>query len=186
MYNLNGKVALVTGCGGQHGIGRAIALKLAQNGADVVINDIVPQRLDSSEWAGLPAAMGAKCAQPNRPVLCFTGDGGIWYHLSELETARRCGINIVTVVNNNHSWNQEQGGVEGTYGGRTSGSDELWLFEDADFARIAESMGCLGLTVNRLSELSSALDQAFAADKPAVVDVKTHIEGIAPQAWTPA
>lgn len=54
MYNLNGKVALVTGCGGQHGIGRAIALKLAQNGANVVINDIVPQRLDSSKWAGLP------------------------------------------------------------------------------------------------------------------------------------
>jgi NAD(P)-dependent dehydrogenase (short-subunit alcohol dehydrogenase family) len=54
MYNLNGKVALVTGCGGQHGLGRAIALRLAQEGADVVINDIVPQRLDSSDWAGLP------------------------------------------------------------------------------------------------------------------------------------
>lgn len=55
MYNLNGKVAIVTGCGGQHGIGRAIALRLAQEGADVVINDIVAQRLASSEWAGLPA-----------------------------------------------------------------------------------------------------------------------------------
>lgn len=54
MYNLNGKVALVTGCGGQHGIGRAIALRLAQEGADVVINDVVAQRLASSEWAGLP------------------------------------------------------------------------------------------------------------------------------------
>ena len=38
------------------------------------------------------------------------------------------------MVNNNHSLNQEQGGVERTYGGRTAGSDELWLFEDADFA----------------------------------------------------
>ena len=47
-------------------------------------------------------------------------------------------------------------------------------------------MGCLGITVNKPSELSSALDRAFAAEKPAVVDVKTHIEGIAPQAWTPA
>ena len=54
MYNLNGKVAMVTGCGGQHGIGRAIALRLAQEGADVVINDVVAQRLESSEWAGLP------------------------------------------------------------------------------------------------------------------------------------
>ena len=92
----------------------------------------------------------------------------------------------VTVVNNNHSLNQEQGGVEQTYGGRTAGSDELWPFEDADFARIAESMGCLGLTVNKLSKPSSALDQAFASDKPVVVGVKTHLEGIAPQAWMPA
>lgn len=54
MYKLDGKVALVTGAGGQHGIGRAIALRLAQEGAEVVINDVVAQRLDSSAWAGLP------------------------------------------------------------------------------------------------------------------------------------
>ena len=135
---------------------------------------------------GLPAAMGAKCAQPERPVICFTGDGGIWYHLSELETAVRNGINTVTIVNNNHSLNQEQDGVEQIYGGRTTGSDELWLFNDADFARIAESMGALGLTVNKPSELAGALDQALASGRPAVVDVKTHVEGIAPRAWTPA
>jgi len=134
---------------------------------------------------GLPAALGAKCAQPDRPVLCFTGDGGIWYHLAELETAVRCGINTVTVVNNNHSLNQEKRGVEAIYGGQTSGSDELWLFPDTDFARIAESMGCLGITVHQPRELAGALDQAFAAGKPAVIDVKTHVEGIAPRAWTP-
>jgi NAD(P)-dependent dehydrogenase (short-subunit alcohol dehydrogenase family) len=54
MYNLDGKVALVTGAGGQHGIGRAIALRLAQEGADMVINDVAARRLDSSAWAGLP------------------------------------------------------------------------------------------------------------------------------------
>ena len=134
---------------------------------------------------GLPAAMGAKCAAPERPVLCFTGDGGIWYHLAELDTAAKCGINTVTLVNNNHSLNQEKGGNEQVYGGRTPGSDELWIFPDADFAAIAESMGCLGITVNRAAELAPALDRAFAAGRPAVVDVKTHIEGIAPRAWTP-
>ena len=143
-------------------------------------------RCSGSLGWGLPAAMGAKCAQPDRPVLCFTGDGGIWYHIAELETAVRCGINTVTVVNNNHSLNQEQGGVEQTYGGRTAGSDELWLFEDADFARIAESFGALGITVNKPSELPGALDRAFASGRPAVVDVKTHVEGIAPRAWMPA
>jgi acetolactate synthase-1/2/3 large subunit len=135
---------------------------------------------------GLPAALGAKCAQPDRPVLCFTGDGGIWYHMTELDTAMKCGINTVTVVNNNHSLNQEQGGVENVYGGRTSGSDELWLFPEVSFAAMAESMGCFGITVNKVSELKSALDQAFDSGRPAIVDVKTHLEGIAPRAWLPA
>ena len=92
-------------------------------------------RCSGSLGWGVPAAMGAKCAKPDRPVLCFTGDGGIWYHMTELDTAMKSGINAVIVVNNNHSLNQEQGGVESVYGGRTSGSDELWLFPDADFAK---------------------------------------------------
>jgi acetolactate synthase I/II/III large subunit len=95
------------------------------------------------------------------------------------------GINIVTLVNNNHSLNQEKGSNERTYGGQTPGSDDLWIFPDADFAKVADSMSCLGLTVTKPSELSGALDQALAAGKPAVIDVKTHLEGIAPRAWTP-
>ena len=132
---------------------------------------------------GLPAAIGAKCAVPDRPVICFTGDGGIWYHLTELDTALRYGINTVTLVNNNASLNQEQNLNETVYGGRQPGSDELWMLTNADFAKIAESMDCFGIQVNKPGELGSALEQALEAGKPAVIDVKTHIEGIAPLAW---
>ena len=142
-------------------------------------------RCSGSLGWGLPAAMGAKCAAPDRPVICFTGDGGIWYHMSELDTAVRCGINTVTVVNNNHSLNQEQGGVENVYGGRSAGSDELWLFKDADFAAIAESYGALGMTVTKPGDIALALEKALAADRPVVIDVKTDVAGIAPAPWMP-
>jgi acetolactate synthase-1/2/3 large subunit len=136
-------------------------------------------------WA-FPAALGVKCALPDRPVVCFTGDGGFWYHLGELETAVRYGINTVTIVNNNHSLNQEKRGNERYYGGEAGNVEELWMFPETDFARLAQDMGGFGIRVHHPAEIQAALDKAVASGKPAVVDVVTDIDGIAPRAWTPA
>jgi acetolactate synthase-1/2/3 large subunit len=56
---------------------------------------------------GFPGALGVKCGLPDAPVICFSGDGGFYYHLAELETAARYGINLIVVVNNNAALNQE-------------------------------------------------------------------------------
>ena len=135
-------------------------------------------------WA-FPAALGAKCAVPDRTVVCFTGDGGFWYHLSEMETAVRYGINTVTVINNNHSLNQEKRGNERAYEsvGVTGNVDELWVFPDTNFARLAEDMGGFGIRVERPEDLQAAMTEAANSGKPSVVDVVTDIEGIAPRAW---
>ena len=55
MYNLSGKVVFVTGAGGEHGIGRGIAHRLAEDGADVVVTDYVEKPYPDAEWGGLPA-----------------------------------------------------------------------------------------------------------------------------------
>lgn len=132
---------------------------------------------------GIPAALGAKCAAPERPVVCFTGDGGAYYHFAEFETAARRNIPTVTVVNNNASLNQEQHLNEVIFKGRTKASDEAWIMSDLNFAAIAEAMGCLGITVTKPAEIDSAMDQALSSGRPALIDVKTDIEGIAPDPW---
>jgi acetolactate synthase-1/2/3 large subunit len=136
-------------------------------------------------WA-FPAALGVKCAVPDRPVVCFTGDGGFYYHLSELETAARAGINVVTVVNNNHSLNQDKPGVDRAYRGNTAGNpEEMWVFREVDFARIAESMGCLGIRVEQPSDIQPGLERALSSGRPAVVDVATDIDAFAPWSRKP-
>ena len=132
---------------------------------------------------GFPAALGAKCAVPERPVVCFTGDGGFWYHMSELETAVRYGINAVTVINNNRGLTQDKKGDEQAYEGRQGNSDELWRYEDVNFAQIAQTIGCFGIRVEQPKDLSSAMEQALSSNKPAVVDVVADIEGISQPPW---
>jgi acetolactate synthase-1/2/3 large subunit len=136
-------------------------------------------------WA-FPAALGAKCAVPHRPVICFTGDGGFWYHLSELETARRYQINTVTIINNNGGLAQGIRDVHAMYGDRPGNPGELYRFAPVSFARIAEEMGCLGLRVERPDEIGEAIQQALAAGRPAVVEVLTGLDYRAPDPWSPA
>ncbi|HEY6241252.1 MAG TPA: thiamine pyrophosphate-binding protein, partial [Burkholderiales bacterium] len=133
-------------------------------------------------WA-FPAGLGAKCGAPERPVVVFTGDAGFWYHVAEIETAVRWKINSVTVVNNNASGNQSKRGFDRVYGGQqTEQARELWTYRPVNFARIAEDIGALGIRVEKPGELGPAIQRALKADRPAIVDVVTDIDALAPVA----
>ncbi|HXW40486.1 MAG TPA: thiamine pyrophosphate-binding protein [Xanthobacteraceae bacterium] len=135
-------------------------------------------------WA-FPAGLGAKCAAPQRPVVTFTGDAGFYYHIAEVETAVRWNIAAVTVVNNNGGGNQSKRGFDRVYGGKqTDKARELWTFSKVNFARLAEDMGALGIRVETAAAFPAALAQALAANRPAVIDVVTDIEALAPVAVT--
>ena len=135
-------------------------------------------------WA-FPAGLGAKAACPERPVVTFTGDAGFWYHIAELETAVRWNLASVTIVNNNGGGNQSKRGFDRAYGGeQTAQARELWTYRPMNFARLAEDIGALGIRVEKPDDIAPALARALAAKRPAVIDVVSDIEALAPLAAT--
>jgi acetolactate synthase-1/2/3 large subunit len=136
---------------------------------------------------GFPATLGAKCALPDRPVIGFCGDGGFYYHLAELETAARFGINAIMLVNNNYALNQEKHLFDAAYKGQQRGrAKEMWHFShDVNFARVAEAMGCVGIRVDRPDDIRPALEKALAANAPVVVEVLSDVDAMSRRAWTP-
>ena len=134
-------------------------------------------------WA-FPAAIGAKCGAPERPVICFTGDLGFWYHMAELETAVRCKIKTITVINNNNSGNQALRTTRMLYDDKlTDRSNEMFPRSKDNFAKIAEDMGAIGLRVENPEDIKPAFQRALEEELPVVIDIVSDIEVVAPLAW---
>lgn len=169
--------AVLVGDTGHSGIWTGLMVELTHPGQTYL------RAAGSLGWA-LPAAIGAKCGAPERPVVCFTGDGGLWYHLTELETAVRYGINTVVVVNNNHRLGQTAGGVKKAYGDKPGRPEDMYMLGEVNFARIAQEMGAKGIRVEDPKQIAGALKDALAMNAPVMVDVVTDGEAQAP--WTPS
>lgn len=118
---------------------------------------------------GLPYAMGAKLAQPDKPVYLITGDSAFGFNIQELESCARHGINIVAVINCDYQWGMEIPGQSQDFGGRDKcvGIDHY----ESRYDRVAEGFGCHGEFVTDPQELRPALERAAASGKPAVVQV---------------
>jgi thiamine pyrophosphate-dependent acetolactate synthase large subunit-like protein/rubredoxin len=117
---------------------------------------------------GLPGAMAAALAYPNRQIVCLTGDGGLTMVMSDFLTALKYKLPVKVFVMNNKRLGmimQEQK-IEGYEGWQT----ELYDFSFADFA---EHSGGLGIKVTEPSELERAVEKALSATKPAIVDIDT-------------
>ena len=127
-------------------------------------------------WS-LPAAIGAKFAAGDRKVLDVTGDGGVAYHISELETALRCDKPFVAVVFNNVTLGMLHYGFKWRGEGKALKSSD---FIDIDYGRVAEAFNCYGQRIERPGELKEAIESAFASGKPAVIDVMIDRYELAP------
>ena len=138
-------------------------------------------------WS-FPASLGGKCGAPDKPVVCFTGDGGFYYHLPELETARRRKIKTVTIVNNNKCLAQGLKNLNIAYGNtpEPNRKDECFEYLETDFAQIARAFGCFGTVVEKPQDFKKAFEQAMASELPAVIDCRTEFASQAPMPWMPA
>lgn len=117
---------------------------------------------------GIPSAIGAKLANPDREVVCVTGDGAAGFHGLELQSAVREGLKITVVVFAEGSWSMEVPNEEARYG-RTFGTEMGPIRWD----RIAEGLGCQGFYVESMHELDAALASARTSPGAALVCVRT-------------
>ncbi|HXF81148.1 MAG TPA: thiamine pyrophosphate-binding protein [bacterium] len=117
---------------------------------------------------GLPMALGAKLAAPERDVICLEGDGGITCGpLAELETAARCRIGVTVIVFNNGVLGHERYNMWGR-------PAEYMAFLPMDFAAVARGLHCEGIRVEQPSELWPAIERGVRAGRegrPTLIDV---------------
>jgi len=129
----------------------------------------VPDRGFASIGYGVPGAIGAKLAAPDRPVVALTGDGGLNMTLGELETARRLGLAVAIVVVNNAASGYVKALQHLMYGEGAYQSSDL---SPTDYAEVARALGCHGVRVERPDQVAPALTEALAtSERPTVVDV---------------
>lgn len=117
---------------------------------------------------GIPAAIGAKLGNPQREVVCVTGDGAAGFHFMELQSAARERLPLTVVVCAEGSWTMEVLNEQMLYG-RTFGTET----GEVRWDRLAEGLGCASFFVDRAEDLDAALAGARAAKGPAVVCVRT-------------
>ena len=117
---------------------------------------------------GLPAAIGAQFANPDKRVICISGDGSFQMMTQELMTATVYGLPVITLIINNKSLGMVRQWQEMFYSERYSQVD---LQASPDFVKLAEAYGGAGFRVTEPSELQAVLEQAKnITDRPIVVD----------------
>jgi acetolactate synthase-1/2/3 large subunit len=118
---------------------------------------------------GLPAAIGAQVAQPDKTVVCVSGDGSIMMNIQELATLRRYGIGIKIVLLDNSTLGLVRQWQELFFEGNYS---EVDLSDNPDFAGVARAFGLDALTISQPGEVAAAIEWLLGHQGPALLHVK--------------
>ncbi|MEW5987473.1 MAG: thiamine pyrophosphate-binding protein [Chloroflexota bacterium] len=117
---------------------------------------------------GLPYAIGAKLAAPERPVYLISGDGALGFNIQELETAARYNLPITVIVACDRGWGMER---SSQLFAQIGAMVETELSPEVRYDQVAQAFGCYGEKVEELAELRPALQRAVASGRPALLQV---------------
>lgn len=122
---------------------------------------------------GVPYAMAAKLAHPEKKVILLTGDGAFGYGAMEYDTAMRYGVNFTTIILNDSCW----GMIKRSEAKRaTEDKPFVGLFlRDVRYDQVVEALGGHGEFVTEAADIGPAIDRAIASGKPACVNVMTDV-----------
>jgi acetolactate synthase-1/2/3 large subunit len=136
---------------------------------------VTPRGMAGLGW-GLPLALGAKVAAPDRPVLCVAGDGGFAHVWAELETARRMRLPVVLTVLNNQGLGYQKDAEDVLFGAHTDACD----FSPVDHAAIARACRWRAERIEDPDDYRDALGTALASGEPTLLDVITDLDAHPP------
>jgi acetolactate synthase-1/2/3 large subunit len=118
--------------------------------------------------AGLPFALGARCAEPEAPIVAIMGDGTFGFHIAELDTAVTRGLGFLAVIGNDARWNAEYQIQVRDYGPERAHGCEL---RELRYDLIAQAFGAWAERVAAPGEMLPAARRALASAGPACLDV---------------
>ena len=118
--------------------------------------------------SGFPTALGAKVANPDKPVVAITGDGGFMFGVQELSTAVQFNIGVVTLVFNNNAYGNVRRDQRERFDGRVVASDLV----NPDFVKLAESFGVAAARVTAPDQFKAVLEKALKHNGPSLIAVE--------------
>jgi acetolactate synthase-1/2/3 large subunit len=134
-------------------------------------------RADGSLGWAFPASLGAQMAAPDRQVVCITGDGGIGYHIADIETAIRHNLPVTVVILNNGTLAFEEHVQNLLYGHVVLDVDR---FHDVDYGGVARAFGARGFRVDNAADFRVALAAGFERRAPTIIDAIIDREALGP------
>lgn len=130
--------------------------------------------------SGFPTALGAKVANPDKPVVAITGDGGFMFGVQELATAVQFNIGVVTLVFNNNAYGNVRRDQRERFDGRVVASDLV----NPDFVKLAESFGVAAARVTAPDQFKAAMEKALSHSGPYLISIEvTRDSEVSPWAF---